>query len=270
MTTTRCPKCGLPAVGADKVCRSIMHDGVGCGDVSEYMNLPEKAAEYMAARPARPPLWSMATPASSKRRHPRVTPRASKRIARLPPQSFKRTMATAESAEINIAKGIRELGASGRFWINQRAFAKAAGAVDDDARNAKGALTASEKYMQLWSRTRGANRLGVTKEDQGRHQSYPICWNDGTVKAMGRCAYFDIGAAVSEECVKGSMATQLALAAKIRELPQPLNEEAIYQCVVASDGALENVFSGTAGRELRHLIPLFLKAECIELETFLI
>ena len=268
MTTTRCPKCGMSAVGADKVCRSIMHDGVGCGDVSEYMNLPQKAAEYMAARPARPPLWSMTTPASSKRRHPRVTPRASKRIARLPPQSFKRTMATAESAEINIAKGIRELGASGpRFWINQRAFAKAAGAVDDDARNAKGALTASEKFMQAWGRTRGVNRCGVTKEDQGGRGTYPICWEDGTVKMMGRCAYFD----VSEECVKGSMATQLALAAKIRELPQPLNEEAIYQCIVASDGALENVFSGTAGRgELRHLIPLFLKAECIELETFLI
>ena len=180
-------------------------------------------------------------------------------------------MATAESAEINIPEGIRKIRASGaqRFWITSRAFGIEAGAVDD-ARNAKDALTASEKLMQLWARTRGTKRLGVTKEDQGRRGTYPICWNDGTVKAMGRCAYFDIGAAVSEECVKGSMATQLALAAKIRELPQPLNEEAIYQCVVASDGALENVFSGTAGRELRHLIPLFLKAECIELETFLI
>ena len=184
------------------------------------------------------------------------------------PYAARRTMATAESAEINVAGGIRKLCASGatRFWINQRAFAKAAGAVDD-ARDAQGALTASEKFMQAWGRTRGVNRCGVTKEDQGGRGTYPICWEDGTIKAMGRCAYFD----VSEECVKGSMATQLALAAKIRELPQPLNAEAIYQCIVASDGALENVFSGTAGRgELRHLIPLFLKAECIELETFLI
>jgi hypothetical protein len=79
--TTACPKCGYDAVGADKVCRSIMHDGVGCGDVSEYMNLQEKAAAFMAQQPAGlAPLWTMAsgaTPAAS---------RASKR-PRAPPQN---------------------------------------------------------------------------------------------------------------------------------------------------------------------------------------
>ena len=64
-------------------------------------------------------------------------------------------MATAESAEINIAEGIRKLCASGttRFWVNQRAFAKAAGAADEprDAKRAKSAKSAPENFMEAWN-----------------------------------------------------------------------------------------------------------------------
>ena len=64
-------------------------------------------------------------------------------------------MATAESAEINIAEGIRKLCASGttRFWVNQSSFAKAAGAADEprDAKRAKSAKSAPENFMEAWN-----------------------------------------------------------------------------------------------------------------------
>jgi hypothetical protein len=180
-------------------------------------------------------------------------------------------MATAKSADINIAEGIRKMQASGasRYWVTQRGFAKVAGAVDD-ARGAKDAKCAAEKLMYAWGRTQGKYSATVKKERHSGCNAYPICWSDGAFKKYGQCSYFDmeLGEGHWEESMKGAMAPQLALATAIRALPGPLTAEAIYQYIAESKDALDHVFFCKPSRMLATLIPLFLQAEGIELTSY--
>ena len=118
-----------------------------------------------------------------------------------------------------IGEAARLLGASGtaRYWINQIAFATAAGYADD-AQDAAGALPAPLKFMRDWGNVGHNFSTTITKVKQGRRGTLPIYWADGRLHSRVQCHYFDISedALAWQQSEMGTAAAQLKLANEIR------------------------------------------------------